>query len=82
MTRSAALMFCLTLTACMTGQPPPETVGQVTVGADHFPIEATAQGWQVRAADGPVLCRAATEQDCYWSSRAHLAALDSLDDPG
>lgn len=86
MTRRLALALALLpLAACATATPDPQ-VGSVSHGGDTYAIHASAGDpsvWKLVIDGQTVLCRAATERDCYWSLRNFLASRAALDDlPG
>ncbi|MEZ5778258.1 MAG: hypothetical protein R3E44_07850 [Paracoccaceae bacterium] len=79
----SALPALMLLAACATPGPAPETVGEVRIDAQTYPIEATANGnWRVRIENQVVACSKPDEDSCYWSARNHLNATILLDDLG
>jgi hypothetical protein len=72
------LALLLLLAACAPA-PRGTEIGRVTEAGRAYPILQTDQGWQVRAGDQLVQCRADTEEDCYWSLRHHQATIRRLD---
>lgn len=82
MRRLLPVLFCA---ACVAQPPAPGTTAAISFGGATYPIErleSFPEQWRVVTPDGRVPCRAPTEQDCYWSLRAHLQALAELDDLG
>ncbi len=83
MNRTAALFpIPLLLSACIAASPDREPVGKIEFAGQTYVLDQAPQGWQIRMPEGPVPCRAATERDCYWSLRAHLAAQAISDELG
>lgn len=77
------ILAAMLLSACAAAGPQPVPQGEVTVGADSFPIEALdAATWRVRVDGRPVPCAKPTAEACYWSARHHLEAQEVLDLPG
>lgn len=75
-------LVLLPVAACAAGSPGPE-VGSVSYGGETYAIHARADDpavWRMEADGQTVLCRAATEADCYWSLRNFLASRAALDD--
>jgi hypothetical protein len=73
--RQLALALMIALPACAPGVPTAEPAGEIRYGDTSYPILARGDDWFVQVEGRPVACRAATEEDCYWSLRAHLRAL-------
>ncbi len=87
MHRPAALaaLLALALAACATpvAAPAPSPLGDVQIGTDIYPIEATANGvWRVKVDGHPVICSKPVQEACYWSVRHYLTAQQQLDDLG
>ncbi|MCV2868134.1 hypothetical protein OEW28_05785 [Defluviimonas sp. WL0002] len=77
-----ALACILALAACAPAATPPE-VGSVSYAGATYPIHALGSDptvWRVEAGGQVVTCRAATEEDCYWSLRNYLQSRAALDD--
>ena len=73
------LAFALILAACTTDMAPEVQQGDVTFQGLTYPVVARGGTWVVKTDRGPVQCRAATIQDCYWSLRAALLAQTAPD---
>ncbi len=76
------LLPALLCTACVAQPPASDTAAAISFGGISYPIErleSFPEQWRVVTPDGRVSCRAPTEQDCYWSLRAHLQAQANLD---
>lgn len=85
MHRAVALAALLALAGCAApvAAPAPSPLGDVQIGTDIYPIEATADGiWRVKVDGRPVTCSKPTQEACYWSVRHHLTAQELLDDLG
>ncbi len=77
------MLAAVLLSACTAAGPPPVPQGEVTLGADRWPIEALdAATWRVRVDGYPVRCAKPTAEACYWSARHHIEAQEMLDLPG
>lgn len=77
--RAAALPLAL-LAACAPS-PAPLGAPDFTIGAEDYRISRGETRWIVLGTDGArVICRRPTEEDCFWSLRAHLRAQDALDE--
>jgi len=76
MTRSVALLFVLA--ACASPAPAPQA--DFTFQGKDYTIFREGAAWRVGQRGDTVICRAPTEEDCYWSLRAKLAAQNALDE--
>lgn len=79
---SLCCITVLTVTACTQAPVPSAPAGELRIGSDRYPIErleSFPEQWRVATPDGRVACRAPTQEDCYWSLRAHLQAQANLD---
>lgn len=78
-------LLTLALAACATAAPAPDGAVAIRYGGETYPVErmeSRPEQWRVRTPNGPVPCRAPTEEDCYWSLRAALLAQEMPDLPG
>lgn len=78
---ASLLMACL-VGGCVGQSPAAETVATISYAGETYPVERLAtspEQWRVRTPDGPAICRAATERDCYWSLRAFLLSQENPD---
>lgn len=83
MHRSALVSLLLAACAAPVSAPAPSPLGDVQIGTDIYPIEATDAGtWRVKVDGRPVVCAKPTQEACYWSVRHHLTAQELLDDLG
>ena len=63
----------LFLAACTLAPVERETVGEVRIGADRYPIEAVAADrWWVKVDGQTVFCSWPNADSCYWSVRHYL----------
>ena len=77
-----AILAPLLLAACVVTPRAPE-IGQVTVGAQSYPVVAAPSGgWRVMIDGQPVPCLHPDLQACTHSARNHLQARAALDDLG
>ncbi|OYX42917.1 MAG: hypothetical protein B7Z02_10755 [Rhodobacterales bacterium 32-67-9] len=85
MHRFAPIAALLSLAACAApvAAPDPSPLGDVQIGTDIYPIEATEAGtWRVKVGGHPVVCAKPNQEACYWSVRNYLTAQELLDDLG
>lgn len=83
MHRAALVTLLLAACAQPVSAPAPSALGEVRIGADIYPIEATGAGtWRVKVDGHPVVCSKPTEEACTWSVRHYLTAQELLDDLG
>lgn len=68
------LALALIVAACTTDIAAEMPQGEVTFQGQTYPVVARGETWVVKTDRGPVQCRAATAEDCYWSLRAALLA--------
>lgn len=80
--KPALCLAVMSLAACALDVPPPVAQGTLTLGGQDYPIISRGDRWFVQTGEGLVLCRAGTQQDCYWSLRAHLLTQATPDDLG
>ena len=80
MTRTLPLLVPLALAACVATQATVTRVGEVRIGSETYPIEATdAATWRVMVDGRPVTCSKPDEEACYWSARHFLLAQQDPD---